>query len=140
MHLTCYDIHAPQSTQPRKVGVTNQFKRTSLPFPRVFGFLMVTPTASSAASTKVVDAACIPVETVRRELRSRRTLATRTAHLDSQFEFHVIHWTVILGGTLIDATSDIGFAVPFIDLDTHTRDRLSGLVEGAQRFARRSQH
>jgi hypothetical protein len=27
VHLTCYDIHAPQSTKARKVGVTNQLEK-----------------------------------------------------------------------------------------------------------------
>jgi PilZ domain len=40
---------------------------------------------------------------------------------------------ITLQGTVIDPTSGIGFAVRFIDLDTNTRDRLSGLVHGAQR-------
>jgi len=34
---------------------------------------------------------------------------------------------------VIEATRGIGFAVRFIELDTHTRDRLSDLVEDAQR-------
>ena len=40
---------------------------------------------------------------------------------------------IILQGTVIEATRGIGFAVRFIELDTHTRDRLSDLVEDAQR-------
>ena len=40
---------------------------------------------------------------------------------------------ITLQGTVIDATRGIGFAVRFIDLDTNTRERLSGLVQGAQR-------
>ena len=38
-----------------------------------------------------------------------------------------------LQGTVVEATSGVGFAVRFIDLDTNTRDRLSGFVQGAQR-------
>jgi len=40
---------------------------------------------------------------------------------------------IILQGTVIEATRGIGFAVRFIELDTHTRDRLGDLVEDAQR-------
>ena len=40
---------------------------------------------------------------------------------------------IVLQGTVIEATKGVGFAVRFIELDTHTRDRLSDLVEDAQR-------
>jgi hypothetical protein len=41
--------------------------------------------------------------------------------------------TLKLQGTVIDPTRGIGFAVRFIELDTLTCDRLSGLVQDAQR-------
>jgi PilZ domain. len=41
--------------------------------------------------------------------------------------------SVTLQGTALNATSGVGFAVSFIDIDTKTRERLSALIHIARR-------
>ena len=41
--------------------------------------------------------------------------------------------SVTLQGTVVNATSGVGFAVCFVDIDTKTRERLSALIHIARR-------